>query len=201
MQRPSIDGLNTYVVCKAVHEAGFKSHYLVWAAMRLWVGTHHFRFLRYLPPLRALDKLPGQVSDVPAKALARAGLASESKLRRLLAAKLANQLAAAELFVLATRTRSGRASSGEGFGLVLLEAQVAGTPVIAPAMAARTTPTWTGYTGFAPTDESAGELTKVLEQMLADPGQLAEMGNRAAEWARECFAPEQYAPQAVARLL
>ncbi len=115
--------------------------------------------------------------------------------------ELANQLAAAELFVLATRTRSGRASSGEGFGLVLLEAQVAGTPVIAPAYGGSHDAYLDRVTGLAPTDESAGELTKVLEQMLADPGQLAEMGKRAAEWARECFAPEQYAPQAVARLL
>ena len=43
--------------------------------------------------------------------------------------ELADQFADADLFVLATRTRGGRISSGEGFGLVLLEAQVTGTPV------------------------------------------------------------------------
>jgi glycosyltransferase involved in cell wall biosynthesis len=47
--------------------------------------------------------------------------------------ELAAQFAAADLFVLATRTRSGRRPCGEGFGLVLLEAQVAGTAVVGPA--------------------------------------------------------------------
>ena len=46
---------------------------------------------------------------------------------------LAHELAVADVFVLATQTRRGRGAVGEGFGLVLLEAQVAGTPVIAPA--------------------------------------------------------------------
>ena len=46
---------------------------------------------------------------------------------------LARELAAADLFVLATQTKRGRDAAGEGFGLVLLEAQAAGTPVIAPA--------------------------------------------------------------------
>ncbi len=47
--------------------------------------------------------------------------------------ELAVQLARSDLFVLATRTRSGRRPCGEGFGLVLLEAQVAGTAVVGPA--------------------------------------------------------------------
>ena len=47
--------------------------------------------------------------------------------------ELACELAAADLFVLATRTVTGRRPSGEGFGVALLEAQVAGTPVIGPA--------------------------------------------------------------------
>ena len=50
-------------------------------------------------------------------------------------------------------------------------------------------------------DWSATELAKVLEQLLRDPGQLAEMGRRAAAWVRECFAPDRYASLAVARLL
>ena len=86
MQRPSIDGLNTYMVCKAVHEAGFKVALSGLGGDEVVGGYSHFRFLQYLPLLRALDILPGQVSDVTARALAHAGLASESKLRRLLAA-------------------------------------------------------------------------------------------------------------------
>ena len=115
--------------------------------------------------------------------------------------ELADQFAQADLFVLATRTRGGRACSGEGFGLVLLEAQVAGTPVIGPSYGGSHDAYLDGVTGYSPSDESAGELAKVLDYALRDPGRLADMSKRAAEWARECFAPERYASQVVARLL
>jgi phosphatidylinositol alpha-1,6-mannosyltransferase len=115
--------------------------------------------------------------------------------------ELAHELARADLFVLATRTRGGRASFGEGFGLVLLEAQVAGTPVIGPAYGGSRDAYLDRVSGIAPVNESAGELAKVLDQLLRDPARLADMSRRAAEWARECFSPERYAPQAVARLL
>jgi phosphatidylinositol alpha-1,6-mannosyltransferase len=115
--------------------------------------------------------------------------------------ELAGLLAAADLLVLATRTRSGRRPSGEGFGLVLLEAQVAGTPVVAPAYGGSHDAFIDQVTGAAPADETAGALTAVLDALLKDPQRLALMGKRAAEWARECFAPERYAARAVARLL
>jgi len=115
--------------------------------------------------------------------------------------ELAHELAKADLFVLATRTRGGRASFGEGFGLVLLEAQVAGTPVVGPAYGGSRDAYLDLVSGIAPANESAGELAKVLDQLLRDPARLADMGRRAAEWAQECFSPERYAPQAVARLL
>ena len=54
---------------------------------------------------------------------------------------------------------------------------------------------------LAAVDESATELAKVLEQLPRNPGQLAEIGRRAAAWMRQCFAPDRYALQAVARLL
>ena len=50
-------------------------------------------------------------------------------------------------------------------------------------------------------DWSATELAKVSEQLLRDPGQRAEMGRRATAWVRQCFAPDRYELQAVARLL
>jgi phosphatidyl-myo-inositol dimannoside synthase len=115
--------------------------------------------------------------------------------------ELAGQLAAADLFVLATRTRPGSQACGEGFGLVLLEAQVAGTAVVAPAYGGSHDAYLAGFTGMAPTDESAEALSSVLDALLTDSEQLARMGKRASEWAREAFAPEQYAQLAVARLL
>lgn len=115
--------------------------------------------------------------------------------------ELAGQLAAADLFVLATRTKSGQAASGEGFGLVLLEAQVAGTPVIGPAYGGSRDAYVEQSTGAAPTDESSSALAKTIDDLLRDPERLPRMGKAAAEWARQTFAPEQYAPLAAERLL
>jgi glycosyltransferase involved in cell wall biosynthesis len=112
--------------------------------------------------------------------------------------ELARELAAADLFVLASRT--SRSFSGEGFGLVLLEAQVAGTPVIAPAYGGSSDAYMEGITGLAPANETSEALGRVLGEMVADPARLDWMGKRAADWARESFAPERYA-QLVARKL
>jgi phosphatidyl-myo-inositol dimannoside synthase len=116
-------------------------------------------------------------------------------------AELARQLAAADVFVLATRTSPGRHASGEGFGLVLLEAQVAGTAVIAPAHGGSSDAYLEGVTGVAPVNETAGALARVLGELLGNPAQLASMGERAADWARESFAPERYAQLVARRLL
>jgi glycosyltransferase involved in cell wall biosynthesis len=112
-------------------------------------------------------------------------------------AELARQFAEADLFVLATRTRAGRFACGEGFGLVLLEAQLAGTPVVAPAYGGCREAFIEGVTGVAPADESARTLGGLLES----PEQLAQMGNRGACWAQDAFAPERYARMAMSKLL
>jgi phosphatidylinositol alpha-1,6-mannosyltransferase len=114
---------------------------------------------------------------------------------------LARELADADLFVLATRTRCGRGASGEGFGLVLLEAQVAGTPVVAPAFGGSHDAFADRVTGLAPIDETAGALVAVLDDLLRDRERLQRMGKHAAEWARTYFQPRRYAGEAVARLL
>ena len=115
--------------------------------------------------------------------------------------ELAGVLATADLFVLATRTRPGRNPCGEGFGLVLLEAQVAGTPVVAPASGGSRDAFIEGVTGSAPIDESQHALAEVLDQLLREPHRLTNMGVRAAAWSREIFAPESYAKRAVAAVL
>jgi phosphatidyl-myo-inositol dimannoside synthase len=115
--------------------------------------------------------------------------------------ELARRLAAADLFVLATRMRLGRNCSGEGFGLVLLEAQVAGTPVVGPAYGGSPDAYVDQVTGVAPADDSAEALAKVVGDLLGDPDRLVQMSERAAEWARESFLPKHYASRAVATLL
>ena len=114
---------------------------------------------------------------------------------------LARELAAADLFVLATQTRTGRGAVGEGFGLVLLEVQAAGTPVIAPAYGGSREAYVEGVTRVAPVDESSEALTRTLHDLLKDPNRLTWMGGHADQWTQQAFAPERYAQLAVSRLL
>jgi phosphatidyl-myo-inositol dimannoside synthase len=116
-------------------------------------------------------------------------------------AELAARFAQASLFVLATRTRPGRRPSGEGFGLVLLEAQVAGTAVVGPAHGGSPAAYLDGITGETPRDESIPALAQVLDGLLARPARLGRMGARGAQWARARFDPDRYAALAVERLL
>lgn len=115
--------------------------------------------------------------------------------------ELAQQFANADLLVLATRTIGGRRPSGEGFGLVLLEAQVAGTAVVGPAYGGSHDAYVDGMTGRTPVDESPAALSKVLNELLRERSGLTEMGKQAAKWARERFSPDRYSSQAVERLL
>jgi len=114
---------------------------------------------------------------------------------------LASRFAHSDLFVLATRTRAGRRPCGEGFGLVLLEAQVAGTPVVGPAHGGSSAAYLDGVTGATPKDESAQALAQALSELTRRPGLLPEMGRQSAIWARARFAPDRYAALAVDRLL
>ena len=116
-------------------------------------------------------------------------------------AELAARFAQASLFVLATRTRPGRRPSGEGFGLVLLEAQVAGTAVVGPAHGGSPGAYLDGISGETPRDESVPALAQVLDGLLARPARLGQMGARGAQWARARFDPDRYATLAVDRLL
>ena len=90
---------------------------------------------------------------------------------------------------------------GEGFGLVLLEAQAAGTPVIAPAYGSSREPCVEGVTGVASAYASAEALTRTLHELLKDPARLARMAGHAAQRSRQAFAPEHYARLALRMLL
>jgi glycosyltransferase involved in cell wall biosynthesis len=116
-------------------------------------------------------------------------------------AELARELAGAGVLVLATRTRAGSHAYGEGFGMVLMEAQLAGTPVVAPAYGGSGDAYQPGLTGFAPVDESPEALAAVLGPLLRDGDLRERMGRAAADWSRTRFDPAVYARRAVAVLL
>ena len=140
--------------------------------------------------------------DPPADLLAHIKSVPRCTLRAGLSDReLAAQFARSDLFVLASRTRRGRRVSGEGFGLVLLEAQVAGTAVIGPAHGGSLDAYLDGVSGATPTDESEAALSQVLDAMLRQRSKLSEMGERGAQWARVRFAPDRYAALAVKQLL
>jgi phosphatidyl-myo-inositol dimannoside synthase len=115
--------------------------------------------------------------------------------------ELALELARADLFILATRTTTGDRSSGEGFGMVLLEAQVAATPVVAPAHGGSSDAYLAGLTGVAPVDETADSLALELSAMISDREGLVRMGKYARDWARNEYLPESYSCEVVKKLL
>ena len=84
MQRPSVDGLNTYLICRAVHEAGFKVALSGLGGDEAVGGYSHFRLLKYLPMLRAMDAVPLPVGVVAAKLAGCWEWPGEAKARRLL---------------------------------------------------------------------------------------------------------------------
>jgi glycosyltransferase involved in cell wall biosynthesis len=104
---------------------------------------------------------------------------------------LAGLYAAADLFVLCTRTRVRPPRSGEGYGLVLTEAQLAGCPVVGPAYGARDAYV-DGVTGATPADESPEALAAVLVDMLSDRARLSRLRQRCTEWARLATEPEDH---------
>jgi phosphatidyl-myo-inositol dimannoside synthase len=106
---------------------------------------------------------------------------------------LAGLYAAADLFALCTRTRTHPPSSGEGFGMVLTEAQLTGCPVVGPVSGGSRDAYGDGVTGRTPVDESATALARTMADLLADRPALAEMGRRAAVWAAAATRPDDHA--------
>ena len=103
---------------------------------------------------------------------------------------LAKLYADADIFILATRTTSIKPTSGEGFGLVLIEAQITGTAVIAPAFGGSDDAFSNGITGLKPIDESSDALAKVLIELISNETFRKLCSENARNWSTVKFNPE-----------
>jgi asparagine synthase (glutamine-hydrolysing) len=104
-----VDGLNTYIVSKAVHEAGFKVALSGLGGDEAVGGYSHFRLLRYLPALRATHCMPDALTQAAGGILAKTCGASAAKITRLL----------------------GKAGPRDGSDLCLLQREVLQAPLVA----------------------------------------------------------------------
>ena len=98
-----------------------------------------------------------------------------------------------DLFVLPNRA-IGR--DVEGFGMVLLEAQACGRPVVAGESGGTAETMRIPETGRIVPCESPEPLAKLLIELLDDPARLTSMGQAGREWARERFDWDSLALQA-----
>ncbi|OHV40701.1 glycosyl transferase family 1 [Pseudofrankia sp. EUN1h] len=106
---------------------------------------------------------------------------------------LARLYATADLYALCTRTRTGGTRPcGEGYGLTLLEAQLAGCAVVGPAHGGSRDAYQEGVTGVTPVDESPRALADVLVGLLRDRARLTRTGRRGAEWAELVTRPDDH---------
>jgi phosphatidylinositol alpha-1,6-mannosyltransferase len=75
----------------------------------------------------------------------------------------------------------------EGFGMVLLEAQACGKPVIAGDSGGTAETMDIPATGRVVDCESPDDLAAAVTEMLSDPDRLRAMGEAARAWVRERF--------------
>jgi glycosyltransferase involved in cell wall biosynthesis len=102
--------------------------------------------------------------------------------------QLLDLYAEASVFVLASRYPP----KGEGFGIVLAEAALAGLAVVAPANDGSADAFIPGITGLRPRDQSVGGLSYTLRWIAEHHNEMGVMARNGRAWAREKFDPERY---------
>lgn len=139
--------------------------------------------------------------DVPASLSERVATRDHITVRSSLSdQELASVFADSDVFVLASRFRVGAEACGEGYGMVLAEAQLAGAVVVGPASGGSADAYDEGATGLRPRDESARALVDVLRVLAQDSGRRRQMARRARCRSAEVHTPQRYADD-VLRLL
>ncbi|MBA2476846.1 MAG: glycosyltransferase family 4 protein, partial [Actinobacteria bacterium] len=86
----------------------------------------------------------------------------------------------------------------EGFGLVLLEAMLAGLPVVASRVSSIPEIVADGATGLLVGADDVPGLTRALDSLLADPQRARRLGEAGRERARAEFSEERMARRTLA---
>lgn len=100
-------------------------------------------------------------------------------------AEVMNELRTARVFCLPSVT--ARNGDAEGFGLVLLEAQASGVPVVTSASGGATEGILEGVTGFSFPERDVGKLTSLLIEVLKDDVRLSAMSKAARQFVLKKF--------------
>lgn len=99
------------------------------------------------------------------------------------------------LFALPGRASVGDRREGEGFGLVFLEAAMAGLPVVAGRGGAVPEVVQDGQTGLLVDPDSREETAEAIVRVLADEGLAARLGAAALQRAKTRFSYDRFAAE------
>jgi phosphatidyl-myo-inositol dimannoside synthase len=147
------------------------------------------QLIRALGPLR--ERVPGTrlliVGDGPDRDRLRRLAAGDPAVvftGAVPAAELAAHQAVGDAFALPCRTRGGGLDV-EGLGIVLLEAQACGVPVVAGDSGGAPETVREGETGHVVDGRDVDALVAALADLLADPTRAAAMGEAGRAWMQE----------------
>lgn len=187
-------------------ELGWLGRKVLLTVGRLQARKGHDHVLRVLPKLR--ERFPdvwycivGDGEEMTALKRLCAELAVEDLVEfvgEISDADLRRRYQACDLFVLANREVDG---DFEGFGMVLVEAQASGRPVLAGRSGGTSETMLPGETGELVDATNLRALDAAISALLADPERMDLMGQRGALYAQETFDWDSLAARAEAILL
>jgi glycosyltransferase involved in cell wall biosynthesis len=107
----------------------------------------------------------------------------------------------ADVFIMPSRTRLwSKHPQGEGFGIVFLEAQTAGLPVIGPNYGAPLEAFIPGKTGLTADPDSPQDIAKVIINLLQNESKAKQMGRAGQKFVTQNFSQKVFA-QKIQKLL
>lgn len=197
---------------------GLRSRRLLLSVSRLVPRKGHADLIRALPAIisshpdiHCLIVGDGPEAGPLNEMIAAAGLEAHcSLLGPVPFARLISLYRSAELFVLPCQTQSN--GDTEGFGLVFVEANACGLPVVGGAAGGTIEALIDGETGLLVDGADPADIARAVNRLLADPGlaaRLAEGGRRRAagmgwplvaeRFLAACLAPPRHEPPAYPR--